>query len=190
MLFDSLDNLRRRALLTSILLVALGVVLLICPEKYIISLTLAFGYTLIIISIVMLLEFFTSKKSLMEYIKFCGALILGIVGLCSLVFRENVMRTLAGLSSFLLLVYGISVLYFSLTYARRSHRRGWWLFTILAILLVACAVVLFINPWWGTPVTLIRIIGYAVLFSALVSTIRLIWGWSLNRKRGGEVDAE
>ena len=191
MLFETLDKIRRGTLLSAILLIALGLVILICPAPYIGFLILAFGYGLIVVCIVMLLEFFTSKNALVEYMNLIVALALGIVGLCVLLFRDDVMTTLAWLSAFLLLLHGLLTLKFSLTYARRSGKTSWPVFAILAIALVAIAVILFLNPWWDTPEMLAKVIGIAVFFSASVSVIRLIWAWPTNRaeepeaKKGG-----
>ena len=124
MLFDSLDKLKRNSIMSAILLIALGAIIIICPAAYIGSLTLVFGYTLVIVSIVMILNFFSGKKSLMEYLKFSGALILGIVGLCSLFFRNDVMSVLAWLFGFLLILDGARTAFHSFTYARRSQRFG------------------------------------------------------------------
>lgn len=113
--------------MSSILLITLGAIIMICPQEYIGSLTLVFGYTLLVIAIVMLLEFFSGKKSLMDYLKFSGALILAIVGLCVPVFRNDVMSVLAWLFGFLLILDGGRTMFHSSTYARRSQRRGWWI---------------------------------------------------------------
>ena len=80
--------------MSAILLMALGAVIIICPLKYMGELTLVGGYTLLLVALVMILNFFSSNKSLMEYIKFCGALILGLVGLCVVVFRDDIMQVL------------------------------------------------------------------------------------------------
>ena len=50
MLFESLDKIRRGTLLSAILLIALGIIIMICPVSYIDSLILAFGYADITIS--------------------------------------------------------------------------------------------------------------------------------------------
>ena len=91
MLFDSLDKLKRNSILSAILLIFLGAVIILCPQSYIPALTLAFGYILVIISIILILGFLSSKKSLMDYIKFTGSLILGLVGLAVLLYRNDVM---------------------------------------------------------------------------------------------------
>ena len=185
MLFESLDKLKRNSLMSSILLVALGIIILVCPESFIPALMLAFGYTLIILAIVMMLNFFSGKKSLMAYLKFSGALVLGIVGIYVLVFRSDIMRVLAWLAGFLLILDGGRTLIHSFTYARRSKRKGWWVLTILSLMLMAAGVILFANHWWDTPVMLMKAIGCALFFSAIVSAIRLVWTWPLRGSKGG-----
>ena len=186
MLFESLDKIRRNSIMSAILLTALGVVILICPEEYFNYLTRIFGYTLVIVAIVMMLNFFSSNKSLMEYLKFIGALVLGIVGLCVLVYSNNVMSVLAWLFGFLLILDGLRTLIHSFTYARRSERKGWWILTILSGLLMIAGVALFVNQWWDTPDKLAKVVGGTVLFSSLVSVARLIWTWPLRKTRGGD----
>ncbi|GEM_PF-6670323 len=109
MLFDSLDKLKRNSILSAILLIFLGAIIIICPQSYIPALTLAFGYILVIIAIILVLGFLSSKKSLMDYIKFTGSLILGLVGVAVLAYRSDVMRVLAWLFAFLLILDGIDI---------------------------------------------------------------------------------
>lgn len=190
MLFESLDKLKRNSIFSAILLTALGAVVLICPQAHIPLLTLVFGYTLVVLSLVMILGFFTSQKSLMDYIKFVGALVLLIVGLCVLVFRSDILRVLAWLFGFLLFLDGARTMYHSFTYARRSHRKGWWVLTILSALLIVAGVILFLNPWWHTTDQLMKIIGCAILFSAIISGVRLFWTWPLRTQKGGNEDVK
>ena len=190
MLFDSLDKLKRNSIMSSILLVFLGAVIMLCPTDYIPWLTLLFGYTLIVIAIVLSLNFISSKKSLMEYIKFLGALVLGLVGVAVLVFKNDLMAVLAWLFGFLLVVDGARTMIHSFTYARRSKRQGWWVLTILSVLLIAAGVILFVNPFWNTPDMLMKVIGCTVFFSAIVSGIRLIWTWPVRNSKGGNEDGE
>ena len=109
MLFDSLDKLKRNSILSAILLIFLGAIIIICPQSYIPALTLAFGYILVIIAIILVLGFLSSKKSLMDYLKFTGSLILGLVGVAVLAYRSDVMRVLAWLFAFLLILDGIDI---------------------------------------------------------------------------------
>ena len=190
MLFESLDKLKRNSILSSILLIALGAIIMICPKEYVGLLTLVLGYSLVVLAIVTMLNFFSSQKSLMEYLKFSGALVLGIVGVCVLTFRGDIMRVLAWLFGFLLIVDGGRTMFHSFTYARRSQRKGWWVLTILSVLLMIAGIILFVNPWWNTTDSLMKVIGCTIFFSSIVSAIRLIWTWPLRKEKGGNEDGE
>lgn len=190
MLFDSLDKIKRNAIFTTILLIALGTVILLCPENYISTIVLGLGYVLAMIALVMMMSFFSSKKMLLDYLKFTGALVLLIIGLCVLVFRNNIMRVLAWLFGFLLFLDGLRTLIHSFTYARRSHRKAWWILTILSVLMMVASVMLFLNPWVGDPGSLMKVIGTVVLFAAAISGIRLIFTWPIRKENGGKEDVE
>ena len=186
MLFDTLDKLRRNSILSAILMGALGAVILICPITYVPTLVLVLGYTLVVLSIVMIMNFLASNKSLMEYIKFVGALIIGIAGLCVLVFRTDIMHVLTILFGVLLILDGGRTVIHALTYSRRSKRKGWWILLILSLLLVLAGLIILVNPWWDTPVKLMKVIGCGILFSAVTSGLRLIWTWPLSKSKEGE----
>ena len=185
MLFESLDKIKRNSIMSAILLVTLGIIILICPESYIHLLTLLFGYILVTLAIVMILNFFSSKKSIMDYLKFTGALIIVIIGLCVLVYKDNLIKALAWLFGFLLILDGARTLFHSFTYARRSERKGWWILAVLSILLIIAGIVLFVNPWWDTTSKISKVIGGTVLFSSFVSALRLVWTWPIRKTKGG-----
>ena len=142
------------------------------------------------IAIVLTLKFLSGNKSLMEYLKFTGALILGIVGIAALMYRSDMMRVLAWLFGFLLVVDGGRTLFHSLTYARRSQRKGWWVLTILSVLLIITGILIFVNPFWNSADMLMKIIGCAVFFSAIVSGIRLIWTWPVRNAKEDNEDGK
>ncbi len=183
MLFESLDKIKRNAIFSSILLMALGIVILLCPMVYVPTMILGGGYVLLITAIVMMLEFFFGKKMLMSYLKFIGALLIAFIGLAVLVYREDMMKTLAWLFGFLLILDGLRTLLHSFTFARRSKRKGWWVLTILSLCLMVAGVILFLNPWFGDPDALLKVIGGTVLVSAIVSGLRLIWTWPLRNQK-------
>ena len=81
-------------------------------------------------------------------------------------------------------------MFHSFTYARRSQRKGWWVLTILSVLLMIAGVILFVNPWWNTTDSLMKVIGCTIFFSSIVSAIRLIWTWLLRKEKGGNEDGE
>ena len=183
MIFEALDKIKRNAIFSTILFVALGAVIMICPQEYVPTLILGFGYVLVVIALVFMLDFIACKKSLMDYVKFVGAIALLIGGICILLFRENTVTVLAIAFAVMMMLDGIRTFVHSLTYSRRSHRRGWWLLTILSLGLVAVGVLLFINPWVSTPETALKAIGWALFFAAIVSGLRLIWTWPITKER-------
>ena len=184
MLFESLDKIKRNAIFSTILLIALGAVILICPDNLMPTMILGFGYTLTVVAIVMMLDFFSSNKVLMDYLKFCGALILAFVGVGVLIFSSNTLKTLAWLFGFMMILDGLRTLLHSFTFARRSQRKAWWVLTILSAFMMISGIMLFVNPWFGTPDSLKKVVGACVLFSAIVSGLRLIWTWPLRKEKG------
>lgn len=67
----------------------------------------------------------------------------------------------------------------ALTYTRRAGREGWWVLLALSIVLIVCGFIVLINPWWSEPTKLFDIIGGMLLFSSLVSIVRLILVWPI-----------
>jgi len=158
---------------------ALGIIILICPERHIISMTVIFGYTMLVLAIIMMLDFVVSKKSIMDYLKFTAALALAVIGFSVLTYKNDVVKVLAWLFGFLLVCDGAHSMYHSFTYVRRAKRPGWWVMAIVSGLLIVTGIIIFANPWWNTPSMLMKVIGGAILFAAVVSIMRLIWTWPL-----------
>ena len=188
MLFQSLDKLKRQSILAAILMMALGVVMLICPESYD-TLVVTVGYGMIIFALVEMLEFIVSKKALIHYIIFTGALFIAILGVFILIYNQDLLKALGWLFGFVLVQDSLFTLLNALLFARRSNRKGWWMLIIFAIVLMALGVLIFLNPWWDSPTLLMRIIGGALLFSAFVSTLRLIWVWPFKNGKESAEDA-
>jgi uncharacterized membrane protein HdeD (DUF308 family) len=186
MLFDSLDKIKRNSIFSAILLMALGAVMLLCPENYIDSFTLGAGYLLVIVALVMMLDFFSSRKALMDYIMFVVALVVLILGVCVLIFNEDIMVVLSRLFGILLVADGGRTIFHAFAYARRSERKGWWVLVILSVLLILAGIGIFVNPFFKTSNELMKGIGATVLFSALISAVRLIWTWPLRNTNGGD----
>ncbi len=191
MLFQTLDKIKRQSILAAILMMAFGVVMLICPESYVNTLVVTVGYGMIIFAIVEMLEFLSSKKALIHYIIFTGALIIAILGVFILIYNQDLLKALGWLFGFVLVQDGLFSLLNALLFARRSNRKGWWILIALAAALMALGVLIFLNPWWDSPTLLMKAIGGALLFSAFVSVLRLIWVWPFkNEKEGGEDASE
>ena len=91
MLFQELSKIKRSSIMTSIILVAVGIVMIMCPAQYVDSLVSVLGYGMVIFAAVMMLNFISAKKSLINYIKFAGALVMMLLGISVLVFDNIVL---------------------------------------------------------------------------------------------------
>ena len=69
------------------------------------------------------------------------------------------------------------------TYARRAEREGWSLLVGLSAILVVLGLMILINPWWSEPVRLFDVIGIALLFSSMVSIVRLYIIWPIKLEK-------
>lgn len=179
MLFEELGKLKRTSIMNSIVMVALGIVLIICPATYTDGLITLLGYGLIIMCATMTLNFITSKKVLADFIYFTGALVLGIAGFAVLVFSDNIVRVLATIFGIYLILSGAGGIISALTYARRAQRKGWELLVALAGLLLLFGLIVMFNPWWDTPRVLMQVMGWALLFSSVTSIVRLVITWPI-----------
>ncbi len=190
MLFQTLDKLKRQSIMTAIVMMALGIVMLLCPENYVSALTTTFGYVMIIFAIEQVLEFLASKKAVINYIYLTSALITGIVGLAVLVFNNNILSVLGWLFGFVLVADGIHSMFHAFTYAKRSQRKGWSVLVILSALLILIGITIFIgviisgSPLLNSVKVLMNVIGGSILFSAAVSAIKLLWIWPFRNNKG------
>ena len=179
MLFEGLSKLKRQSIMTAIILLAIGVVLIICPDRYISTLIDVLGILMLLGASIMVLDFISSEKSLMDFVRMTCALALGIAGGVVLILDTNTVYVIAWLFGIALIIYGIYSLFHALIFARRSGRKGWWVMVLLSALLIFLGVIIIIHPYWNTPGALLRIIGCVVVFSAIVSALRLIWIWPI-----------
>ena len=163
--------------MTSVITMAIGIVMIICPDRYVDMLVAALGYVLLVVATVMVLEFLSSKKALINYIYLAGALLIGILGMAVLFYREHVLQMLGLVFGIGLILEGINDLFNAWMYARRAQRNGWWILVLLAIVLIALGVLILRNPFWDTPTTLMSVIGAALLFSSAVGILRVIMTW-------------
>ena len=177
MLFETLSKLKQRSIMTSIVVLSVGILLLICPERYVNAAVTLAGYVLLIIAAVLILEFMSGEKSLSDFILFGIALVLAILGTVILVSHDDILPVLSWLFGIVLLLDGINSLHYTLTYARRAGRSVWQILIILSLLLIAAGLIILINPWWNTPKALMTIIASALIFSAAAGIFRLIWIW-------------
>ena len=177
MLFQELGKMKRSWIMTSIIMIAIGIVMIMCPVRYMGMLVSALGYVLLVAATVMVLNFLSSKKVLVNYISLTGALFVGLLGLFVLVHRADILQILSLVFGLVLVIQGISDLYNAFMYARRAGRTAWWVLAVLSALTIIFGLILLINPWWDTPAALKQVIGGMMLFSSVVSIVRVILTW-------------
>ncbi len=179
MLFQSINKIKRSTIIMSMTLIALGIVMVICPGRYTDSLIAGLGYASMILAIVMTLEYLNSKKTFVNGLLLFLAMVIGLLGLAIVVFTDSVIQILGWTFGILLVLQGIELFYNALMYVRPAKRKGWWFLAILAILLATVGVLILVNLWWDTPQMLLKVIGLALLFDALVGIIRLVFSWPI-----------
>ena len=184
MLFQELSKIKRSSIMTSIILVAVGIVMIMCPAQYVDSLVSVLGYGMVIFAAVMMLNFISAKKSLINYIKFAGALVMMLLGISVLVF-DNIVLIIGIVFGLILIGDGILTIINTVLYVRRAQRKGWWFLVLLSVLMIAAGLVILINPWWNEPTKLFDVIGGMLLFSSLVSIVRLIIIWPIKDEEEG-----
>ena len=177
MLFQELGKLKRSMIMTSVILMAVGILMIICPERYVELLIAAAGYGLLVLATVMGLEFLSSKKVLINYVYLTASLLIAVLGLAVLFFRGNILRVLGLLFGIFLVLEGLHELFNTWMYARRAQRRGWKVLIVLSVLLILAGIIILTNPWWNTPSSLMKVIGGMMLFSSAVGIVHVILIW-------------
>ena len=177
MLFQELGKVKRTWIMTSIIMIAIGVVMIMCPVRYMGMLVSALGYILLVAATVMGLDFLSSKKVLVNYVGLTGGICVGLLGMFVLIERREVLPILSLLFGLILVVEGLSDLFNAFMYARRAGRAAWWILAVLSLLTIVFGLILLVNPWWDSPAVLKKVIGGMMLFSSVVSIIRVILTW-------------
>ena len=186
MLFKSLDKLIRNALMLIIVLIFTGLTLFLVPESFIPFLGKGLAFVLLVEAVLQMLDFVGSRKAMIHYIRLFIGLFAGLAGIMLFAIDDMflaVLNLLVGLLPILLGAYGV---FHALVYARRSGRKGWWVYLILSGLLMAFGTFVFMNPWANDPLSVMRVIAGTLTYSAVVYAISLIWIWPFqNNNREG-----
>lgn len=181
MLFEALDKLKQQTIISSIILMILGLMMLIIPEEYEGTLVYILGYVIIILGMVMVWNFIGGEKSLVDNILFTAALFLIMLGIFVLVSGNNILKVLSVVFGILLMVDGLHSALHAWMYARRAGRKGWGLLMFLSILLFIAGIVILNNPWWQTAHSFLKVIGGIILFAAAAGIVRLILVWPIKK---------
>lgn len=179
MLFQELNKLKRRSIMTSIVLLAIGLIILLCPAIYISMLIDAIGMVVLVVAFVLIFDFVGSKKSLMNFVFLTLALALLIVGALIMVFDLKTVGVIAWIAGLALIIVGLYNIFGAVVFARRSGRKGWGIMVFLAVIMIFLGVIIIVNPWWDTPEALMNFIGLITIYVAIASAVRLIWLWPI-----------
>ena len=125
MIFQELGKLKRQSIMNSIIMMALGILMLLCPEEYIMTMVGGLGSVLLIVAVLGILEYINSSKVMIQYVYLTLWLIIGIVGTTILVFDVNSLYAIGLLFGVYLILNGLGYISNALTYARRAGRKGW-----------------------------------------------------------------
>ena len=186
MLFNTLDTLKQKMAMGIIFFLFMGLTLVVIPVDYIPVLGKAFGFCLLTLSILKILEFLGSKKGLAHFIGLTLGLLAGFAGILFFTIDSLFLGLLNWLTGTLPILLGAVSLYFALTFLRRSGRKGWWVFVILSCLLLAFGTILFVNPWVNDERAVLWVIGGTLFYSAVVYIICLFWIWPFQQKNVGD----
>ena len=178
MLFQELGKLKRSSIMNSIVLAAIGIVMILCPGPYTDALVSILGYSMVIFAVVRVLEFISGKRVLISYISLTLSLILALLGIAVLVF-DNMVLVIGIVFGLWLVGDGAISCVNAWMFARRAQRKNWWVLIILSALMILFGLILLVNPWWNEPTALFDVIGGMLLFSSAVSIVRLIYLWPI-----------
>ena len=178
MLFQELSKLKRSSIMTSIILMAVGILMIICPPQYIDTLVSALGYGMVTLAAVMVMDFLSSRKVLMNYIYLTGALLLALLGIAVLTL-EDIVRVLGIVFGLVLIGTGGISLVRAWMFARRAELKNWWVLAVLSGIMFVFGLLLLINPWWKEITQLFDVIGCMLLYSSAVGIVRLIFLWPI-----------
>ena len=184
MLFNSLDKLKRSMVMMIIILLFAGLTMFVVPVSFIPVLGKVLGFGFLVWAVLQMLEFVSSKKAMIHYIRLFTGLLAGFAGILLFSINGLFLTVLNWLTGTLPILLGILGLYHALTYARRSERKGWWVLIILSCLLLAFGTILFVNPWADDPRAVLQVIGGTLFYSAVVYIISLFWIWPFQQNEG------
>ena len=181
MLLDALGKIKEQTIITSLIMMILGLLMLMIPEQYDGTLVNILGYVILLIGAVLVWNFVGDEKKLKSWVLFTAALLLILLGIFVLTSGDDILKVLSVIFGIFLIVDGLHSAAHAWMYARRSGRKWWWVLLILSILLMLAGIIILNNPWWDTAHSFVKVIGGTVLFASAVGLIRLILVWPIRR---------
>ena len=181
MLFRELDKIKLSAVMAAIVLMFIGISLIILPESYMPFLWDTLGFVFLVAFLLAVMHFIGSRRAMIHYVILGLGLICGLAGMMVFLFDDLMMRLLYILMGAVPILGGLYGLFHAFVFARRSGRRGWQTLIVLALLAILFGVLTFMNPWTKMPDKQMRLIGGALMYTALISALSLIWLWPVRK---------
>ena len=122
MIVQALDKIKQQTIISSLLLMIVGLVMLIIPVQHDGILVEILGYIILLVGGVMIWDFVGGEKKLSSWILFTAALLLVVLGLFILLSGDDILTVLSVLFGILLIVDGLHSTVHAWMYARRSPR--------------------------------------------------------------------
>ena len=182
MLFQALEKIKQQTIISSVLLMILGLLMLIIPVRHDQILVEVLGYIMMLVGGVMIWDFIAGNKRIMDYVFFVIALLLNLLGLFILLSGDDILKVLSVLFGILMIVDGVHSSLHAVLYARRAGRKWWWILLILSVSLVLAGIIIFQNPWFPEEHSFLKVIGGVTIYASAVGIIRLILVWPLKAK--------
>ena len=182
MIIQALEKIKQQTIISSILLMIVGLIMLIIPVRHDDVLVEILGYIILLVGGVMIWDFISAEKKLVSWILFTVALLLVVLGLFVLTSGNNILTVLSVIFGILLIVDGLHSAVHAWMYARRSGKKWWWILLLLSISLIVSGIVIFNNPWWQSAHSFVKVIGGVMIYAAFVGIIRLILVWPIRTK--------
>ncbi|MCR5295368.1 MAG: DUF308 domain-containing protein [Lachnospiraceae bacterium] len=186
MLFEGLDRIKRSAIMSTIILMIAGNILLMLPSDILPFFNEIMGFALLVTAVLSIFHYLASKKALIHYVYLTIGLLAGMLGLCLLIFEGLLTAILLWMVCIFPILSGLYGIYHALVFARRSGRRGWWILIVLSAALIVFGGFVFYNPWMDSTEGTMRIIGGTMMYTAIISGLRLVWLWPIKKKEGGQ----
>ena len=181
MIFTELDKLKRRIVMSSIILMAAGILLLILPSENIEPAGMISGFALLVFAAVTVFRFIDRPKILLRYIELGVGLAAGLLGFALCSYKGVFLTLLSALVGTVPILSGGVGIFHALTFARRSGKKSWWILLLLSAAMVGFGAFVFCNPWMESDRGLMQVAGGSLMCSSLVSAVRLIWTFPANR---------
>ena len=182
MIVQALDKIKQQTIISSLILMIVGIVMLIIPVQHDGILVEILGYMFLLVGGVMIWDFVGEEKKLSAWIRLTVALLWVVLGLFTLLSGDNILAALSVVFGVFLILDGIHSSVYAWMFAQRSGKKWWWVLLLLCITLVIAGIVIINNPWWHTAHSFVKMIGGVLLYASCVGIVRLILVWPIRSK--------